>query len=301
MKYFYLLLSFLFVFGCAKSGDKKVVMTVGKDKVTLSMLEKRFKDAPPALQGYINTAAGRKQFVDLLVRERIVIESAKQKGYDKKKEYIESIENYKKEQAKSFKEYQENMLVEFFVKDLHSSQINPSEEEIQKYYNAHKNEYEKPMEIKARHILLSTRAEAEKILAMLKSGADFAKLAKESSIDPISASRGGEIGPFKKGDLIPEFEKAVFPLKKGEISGIVETQFGFHIIKKESEKILPQRTLEEVKEEIKKSLEKSKFDAWVETAKEKNKVSVDYNAISKIPFESAQEAVPAPQRQIKTK
>ncbi|MCB4791120.1 MAG: peptidylprolyl isomerase [Elusimicrobia bacterium] len=289
MKYFCFLLSFVFVLGCAKAGDKKVVMNVGKDKTTLEMLKRRFKEAPPTLQGYINSSAGRKQFMDLLLRERLVIESAKELGYAKKKEYVEGIANYKKEQAKAFKEYQENLLVELFVKDLHSNQISPSNEEVMKYYEDHKNEYDKPLEIKARHILLASKEEAQKVLDRLKAGEDFAKLAKEVSIDPISANRGGEIGPFKKGDLIPEFEKAVFPLKKGEVSDIVETQFGLHIIKKENEKTLAARPIEEAREEIKRLLEKRKFDAWIETAKEKNKVKVDYDAVSKIPFENSEQ------------
>jgi parvulin-like peptidyl-prolyl isomerase len=106
--------------------------------------------------------------------------------------------------------------------------------------------------------------------------------------------RGGEIGPFRRGDLVPEFEKAVFALKTGEVSGIVETQFGFHIIKKTSEKALTPQPAEETKAEIKKILEKTKFDAWMEKAKKRYNVKVDYNALSAIQPAQGTDA-PAPE------
>jgi parvulin-like peptidyl-prolyl isomerase len=291
MRKLLLFCSVLVVFAaCGKKEDKKVVIKVGNDKMTYSALERRFADAPATLQGYLNTESGRKQFMDLLVRERIMVESAKEAGYDKKAEYKESLKNYEQEQEKQLKEYRENLLVEMFVKDLHTGKIAPTEQEVTKYYEEYKEEYKRPLEIKAKHILLASRAEAEKIVAELKNGANFSKLAKEYSIDPISAQRGGEIGPFTKGDLIPEFEKAVFPLKVGQISDIVETQFGFHIITKVSEKVLPSRSMEDAKEDIKRLLEKQKFDVWLEAEKQKLGVNADYNVLTKISEKIAERA-----------
>lgn len=85
-------------------------------------------------------------------------------------------------------------------------------------------------QVKASHILVKTESEARKILEDLKKGADFAKLAKEKSQCP-SKKRGGNLGWFGRGKMVPEFEKAAFSLKKGELSDIVKTQFGYHIIK----------------------------------------------------------------------
>lgn len=85
--------------------------------------------------------------------------------------------------------------------------------------------------IHAAHILVKDRATAEKVLAELKAGAKFSDLAKKYSIDP-SAVNGGDIGYFHHGDLLPEFEKAVLKLKPGQVSGIVHTKLGYHIIKR---------------------------------------------------------------------
>ncbi len=85
--------------------------------------------------------------------------------------------------------------------------------------------------IHAAHILVKDRATAEKVLAELKAGAKFEDLAKKYSIDPSKAN-GGDLGYFQRGDLLPEFENAVIKLKPGQVSGIVHTKLGYHIIKR---------------------------------------------------------------------
>ncbi len=85
------------------------------------------------------------------------------------------------------------------------------------------------MSIRASHILVKTREKAEEILEELKMGADFAKLAREHSECP-SKKRGGDLGKFTRGKMVKSFERAAFDLKKGQISDIVQTQFGYHII-----------------------------------------------------------------------
>lgn len=85
-------------------------------------------------------------------------------------------------------------------------------------------------QVKASHILVKKRSQAEKILEELKKGASFAKLAQEYSECP-SKKRGGDLGWFGRGKMVPEFEKAAFSLKKGELSDIVKTQFGYHVVK----------------------------------------------------------------------
>ncbi|HVN67090.1 MAG TPA: peptidylprolyl isomerase, partial [Candidatus Sulfotelmatobacter sp.] len=86
-------------------------------------------------------------------------------------------------------------------------------------------------EIQASHILLSDEATAKLVLGKIRSGADFAALAKQYSRDPGSAAKGGALGYFATGSMVPAFEKAAFALKVGEISGIVQTPFGYHLIK----------------------------------------------------------------------
>jgi peptidyl-prolyl cis-trans isomerase D len=132
---------------------------------------------------------------------------------------------------------------------------------VKSYYDSHKADFAQAEKAKVRHILIRTekakpesvataKAEAAKILAAVKGGADFAKLATEKSQDPGSKTNGGLIDYFAKGAMVPEFEKFAFSAKPGEISDLVQTDFGFHIIKLEDRKPATDKKLEEVQEDI---------------------------------------------------
>jgi peptidyl-prolyl cis-trans isomerase D len=144
-----------------------------------------------------------------------------------------------------------------------------SENDIKSYYEANKDsEYKEKEQVRARHILIKVpddaseekkkelRAKAEEILKEAKSGADFAELARKYSEDEGSKDKGGDLGFFGKGRMVPEFEKVAFSLNPGEISDIVETQYGFHIIKVEEKKPEKIKPLDEVKDQIKRKLAK---------------------------------------------
>jgi peptidyl-prolyl cis-trans isomerase C len=109
-------------------------------------------------------------------------------------------------------------------------------------------------EVHARHILVSSETEANKIIAELKKGADFTALAKARSTDP-GAAQGGDLGFFKKGDMLPEFAEVAFALKPGQISDKpVKTQYGWHVIKVEERRSAPPPTYAEVHDELRQQL-----------------------------------------------
>lgn len=118
-------------------------------------------------------------------------------------------------------------------KNLYISQHPAKEEDYKAYFDANPDTFATtPKQIKASHILVDTKEEADAILADLKAGKDFATLAKQKSKDTGSAANGGDLGDFfGKGAMVAEFEDAAFKLKKGELSDVVQTQYGFHIIK----------------------------------------------------------------------
>ncbi|CAM4512305.1 foldase protein PrsA [Paenibacillus endophyticus] len=152
-----------------------------------------------------------------------------------------------------------------------------TDEEIQQFYDANKETLGTPEEIQASHILVATKEEADAILAELKQGGDFAAIAKEKSIDPGSKDKGGDLGFFGKGAMVPEFETAAFALKVNEISAVVQSEHGFHIIKKTAEKAAVIPTFEEKKEEIKKQLVATEAnelsEAWMTEIRAKAKIT----------------------------
>jgi peptidyl-prolyl cis-trans isomerase C len=112
-------------------------------------------------------------------------------------------------------------------------------------------------EVNARHILVKTEDEAKAIIADLKKNADFAKLAKEKSTDTGSGANGGELGWFKKADMVGEFAEAAFKLKKGEVTAApVKTQFGFHVIKLEDRRPAKPPTFEDMEDELRTQMER---------------------------------------------
>lgn len=142
-------------------------------------------------------------------------------------------------------------------------------------YRAYPERFRRGDEVHARHILLPScacvndkgRAQAEAVLARLKAGEDFAALAAEFSIDKSNAGKGGDLGFFGRGRMVKEFEDAAFALKEpGELSDLVETRFGYHIIRLEARRDEGQRTFDEVRESLEASI----------AARLKNKARNDY-------------------------
>jgi peptidyl-prolyl cis-trans isomerase D len=159
-----------------------------------------------------------------------------------------------------------------------SDSIQVTDDQIQNYYNTHKDEYRTPERVHARHILLSTankpkeevpkiQAQADALLKQIKSGGDFAELAKKNSQDPGSAQKGGDLGWVSRGQMVKNFEDAVFTLKPNEISNVVTTEYGFHIIQVLEKQSAHLQTLDEVKPAIIATLKNQNvFDRMQELA-----------------------------------
>jgi len=173
------------------------------------------------------------------------------------------IEKYYSEHASDFMS-PERVKIQYLELKADKLQVSdvPDDQALHALYDEHSDRYVTPEERRARHILVSlppdagedaerkAREKAESLLARLEKGESFEELAKEASDDPVSASKGGDLGFFSRGVMTPEFEKAAFALEKGGRSGIVKSAFGFHII--EVTDIKPQHTrpFDEVRDEL---------------------------------------------------
>jgi peptidyl-prolyl cis-trans isomerase D len=148
-----------------------------------------------------------------------------------------------------------------------AADVQVTDQDLRSYYDQHRDEYRVPESVSVSHILIKTppagpdgkvdqkavdaaKAKAQDILKQVKAGANFAELAKKYSDDPGSAKNGGSLGPIQRGRTVPEFEKVAFSLPKGQISDLVQTTYGFHIIKVDDKQQAHTKTLEEVKSQI---------------------------------------------------
>lgn len=142
-----------------------------------------------------------------------------------------------------------------------AEQIKPSKEDMIAYYQEHKSSYTTPERVHAKHILVKTKEQIETLAQELKQGADFEGLAKKYSEDTGSAEKGGDLGWFMRGQMVPEFEQAVFELKKpGSISAPVQTQFGYHLIQVVEHKDSVARPFAEVQKVILEQLKREKAE-----------------------------------------
>jgi len=159
--------------------------------------------------------------------------------------------------------------VDKLVEQVTAGIPDPTEADIRAHYDAHKDEYTKSEQAQAQHILVSpandsadAKLEAigkiNQVKEKLKGGADFGEMAAAYSACPSGKQAGGSLGWFGRGAMVPEFDKAVFAMKDGEVSDIVETQFGFHLIKKTGHQAAETPSFEEAKESIRDFLRHSK-------------------------------------------
>jgi peptidyl-prolyl cis-trans isomerase D len=166
--------------------------------------------------------------------------------------------------------------------------------ELRAAYNASMDSFRMPERVKAQHILIKTQgksdaekkvalAKAEDLLKQLKAGADFSEMAKKNSEDASNAPKGGDLDWFVRGQMVGEFDKAAFALKPGELSGIVTTEFGYHIIKVNEKEIARVKPFEEVKADLAAEIKKQRIaDQMQKTA------DAVHAAISKSPAQAAE-------------
>lgn len=227
------------------SSDKKeavVLATVNGSAITSADFDREVKSLPEYIRGMAETPQGKKEMIDTLVMRELILQQAAKEGLDKGKEIEEKLAELKK-----------RIVVDTFLKKKVETDAKISDDELKKFYDQNLDKFKAGEQVKASHILVKSEQEAKDILTQLKGGAKFEELAKAKSVD-TSASKGGDLGWFGKGNMVPAFEKAAFGLKEGELSGIVKSEFGFHIIKLTGKRPAGTRSFDEAKEQIKAAL-----------------------------------------------
>jgi len=262
MKKFIMLLLVCLVSICAGEQEKsKVIAKIGGKTLTLKEFQENL-DQMKSRFASLNYDM-KKRILDQFVREKLFTTAAKDAGI-----------NLTHEQEKYIERAKTMYLINNYVSNI--LRENPvTETDIKQTYQKNPQAYETPERRKLRHIIVQDQQQAKQILNQLKEGADFGELASQNNID-ATKQRGGDLGWAQKGIFVKEFENVAFSLKKGEISDIVKTQFGYHIIRVDDIEEPKQKTFNEVHQEIKRKLEEQKILQIEEQLKKKYKVQVDY-------------------------
>src|ERR1700674_3204255 len=277
----------LFVTAC---GDSKAIAVVNGEKITKGELDDK-------LEGQVG-----KNTLAQLVQQKLIFQYATQhnivvadKDVETKLDEIRShfpagqFETMLKQQGMSLDDAHKVIREQLLVKAAVDQQINVTDAQINDYIKANKLTLGQTAQVHAAHILVTTKAQADAIEAQLKKGADFAALAAQYSQDKGSKTKGGDLGTFGPGQMVPAFQAAAFKLKPGQISDPVQTPFGWHVIKVIETKPL---TKQNVIDQVKQQQESLQMTPFLQTLRTSAKIEIDAPRFSDL-FPSPAPVVPA--------
>lgn len=222
--------------------EKKILAKVGQKEITNLDVQGAIQGLDPFQAQQFQTEEGQKYVLDDLINQELLYMYAKDNKIDQDEEFRTEM-----------KRVEENVLKQYVINKILTS-VKLTEEEKKAFFEAQKQSFSKPETASAKHILVESEEKANDILGKINAGeVSFEDAAKEHSTCP-SKDAGGDLGTFGRGQMVPEFENAVFNMNNGEVSGPVKTQFGYHLIKLENKNESSIPEYDEVAEEVGKTL-----------------------------------------------
>jgi parvulin-like peptidyl-prolyl isomerase len=253
----------------------RVVVAVGDLTLTAAQFD-QIIDALPEQYRAVARGSGRKQFADNVVRIAVLAQEGKRRKLDESSAY--------RTQSK----FQDaNILANMTYEEI-GKNAKLDEADVRKYFEAHKAEFE---QVRARHILIRVQgspaavrpgqkdlteaealAKAQDLRKRIQAGEDFAQLARQESDDTGSAVKGGDLGFFRHGQMVPSFEEAAFAMQPGDLSEPVKTPFGYHVIKVEARE---SKSFEDVRPELERRMRPEQAKKTLEELQKKTPVVLD--------------------------
>jgi peptidyl-prolyl cis-trans isomerase C len=197
--------------------ENKVLALVGDKEIRQSDFDTLLQQIGPQRAMQFQSPEGQKQLLDELIHQELFLIDGKSNKIEESDEFKQELEFVK-----------DNMIKQFAIRTLLDT-VAVEDNEIEAFYSENADMFKNQESVTASHILVDNEDKANEILEELKGDKAFEEAAKEYSSCP-SSQNGGDLGNFTRGRMVPEFENAAFDLAVGELSGVVQTQFGFHII-----------------------------------------------------------------------
>lgn len=251
--------------------DKVVLAKVGDIELTKEDMVRIMRNLPQQQQQQVAGLEGRKQLLNEMVSGELLYLKGMEEGLDNDEKYLELVAEAKR-----------SILQQFTMqKVLENVQV--SDEDLKAHYDANKDSYTSGASAKASHILVAEEAEILKVKEELDGGLAFADAAAKYSTCP-SKERGGDLGTFEKGRMVPEFEAVAFTQEIGVVSEPVKTQFGYHLILVDERSESSQKSFEDVEGQIRQQLtyqrQTETYTAEVNKLKDKYPVEVFEDALA---------------------
>jgi len=254
---------------CVKKDGGKILATIDNEVITLEEFNRELDKIPTNMKMLVVSESGKKNFLDRLIVKKLLLREASKEKIEKQKDFQERLSDLR-----------EQLIMESLLKKKIAVEAQQTNEELKQYYEKNKENFKREREINTRHILVKTEEEAKQIQNRIASGEDFVALARQYSIDPNAKNTGGEIGFHPKGSLLPEYETEAFKLSKvGQVSGIVKTQFGYHIIRLEGIRPPSYVPFDEVKDFIRQKITQDKqkeiLEKYIDDLKKSAKITIN--------------------------
>ena len=244
-----------------------ILASFGEQTITLGEFTQIWEEVPEDYKLQLDKSL----VLDQIISEKLLIQEAENMGLKEDNDVLEQI-----------KKMTEQILVQVLIEREILDKIKVDDEEVLEYYEQNKDSFTEKEQVHLYNILLETEKEAQDVLEQLKAGGDFNEIAIEKSTGP-SATQGGDLGYLTKGTIIPEIEEVVFALELEELSEVIKTDFGFHILKITEKKPETIKTLEEAKEDIIQTLlpdkQKEAFENLLEELKSKSEIEINEEAL----------------------
>ncbi len=265
------LLCILALTACSKDGGDKgpIVLKVNNTSFSVADLEREIQQegrrAPGTMQQYLATKEGQKQLLEGLVRRELLLQEAEKRKLGERPEIAEQVAQLRRD-----------LMIRTLLQDEVASKVKVEDKDVEEYFKSHPDEFSGD-QVKVKHILVRSEAEANDVEDRLKKGEAFDKLARELSIDTASVPKGGELDYFSYAQMVPEFSKAAYGLKPGEVSEVVRSPFGFHVIKFVDRKKGTPLKLDDVKEQLRRKLADERrgqrFQEWMKELQASAKIT----------------------------
>lgn len=273
-----------------------VLARVGSREVTASAFLREVEGVPFSSQTYLRSPSGRKELLELLIRRKIILAEADSRPRSDRTQSLladlnRQYKNQRERLRQSYLEEKERLRVKEFTESLKEGPLKVTDDDVRTLWSTGK-------EARASHILVSRRDLADELRGRITAGEKFEDLAKKYSEDTASAAKGGDAGYLLPGSLVPEFESALFQMKTGEVSDVVTSPYGFHIIRRTGERPLSGRPLDDtLKSTLRQALENQKLQGWFNTVRGRHAVRVDEEKLSDVVFASPPDPVKTPNGQ----
>ncbi len=256
-------------------GKSPVVLQVNDKAYTAAEVEREitqeFRGASPQVQQFLASKEGQQQFLERLVRRELLLQEAEKRKLGDRPEVADPVAALRRD-----------LMTRTLLQEEIGTKVKVEEIDAQEYFKTHPDEFSGD-QIRIRHILVRTEDEAKQVLERLAKNERFEELAKALSQDSATAAKGGELDYVKREQLFPEFARAAFELKTGEVSGVVRTPFGYHIIKMVDRKKGQPLKYEQVKDQLQRRLleerRTQRFQLWMKDLEAAAKITRDESAL----------------------